>query len=134
MFTILNPPLIPYPLATKSQEVIPHEVAAPAGCYRVALLAGASYVIQNVPKVPIVAVATEGAVYAVFTDETVPPTINNGEMLGGAMVCTPGITTIGKPDKLHLILMNQTQEEIVVYVQLLHTWNILGTSQQVQRI
>ena len=134
MSTILKAPLTPYPLATKSQEVIPHEVAAPAGCYRVALEAGASYVIENVEPVPVIAIACEVAVLAIFSDSVAAPAFPQGGLVGGAMICTPGLTAIGRPSTPNLVLLNESDEATVVYVQLLHTWNILGTAQQTTRI
>lgn len=134
MSTILKAPITPYPLATKSQEVIPHEVTAPAGCYRVAIPAGASYVIADVPKVPIIAIATPGPVLAIFTEQATMPSVVEGEVIKGAMICASGITTIGNPNQPNLILKNEMSEAITVYVQLLHTWNILGTAQQTTRI
>lgn len=126
---------IPYPLATKSQEVIPHEVAAPAGCYKIAIQAGASYVIEAVPDIPIIAIIASGDVFAVFSDSVTVPTLIQGEAVASAMICKAGTTVIGKPKKANLILINEsTDTAIVVYVQLLYTWNILGTAQQTTRI
>lgn len=134
MFTTLKPPVKPYPLATKSQEVIPHELTAPAGCYKLAIPVGASYVLEDVPSVPVLAIVTSQPVLAVFTDTATAPTITNGTYMPGTMICSAGTTMIAKPETAHIALVNQGSSEATVFVQLLHTWNILGTSQQTQRI
>jgi hypothetical protein len=135
MFAILPEPIIPYPLATKSKEVVPHEFAAPAGCYKVAILAGASYVLTNIPRVPIVAIVTSGPLIAVFTNEVTPPAIVDGVGVTGGMMCPAGVTTVGRPDTGNIILINEVADgPITVYVQLLHSWNSLGTAQQTTRI
>lgn len=134
MSTILRAPVAPYPLATKSQEVIPHEITAPAGCYKIAIPAGAFYVLENVPRVPLLAIVSDFLLLAVFTDELTMPSVVEGESIKGGMVCMPGITSIALPDTANLILQNEEDDEAVAYVQMLHSWNILGTAQQVTRI
>lgn len=134
MSTILPPPVTPYPLATKSQEVIPHELAAPAGCYKVALQAGASYVIVNAPRTPVVAIASTGLVLAVFTNAATAPQLVDGGLVTGGLVCPPGMTVSARPDPLNIALINESGEDTVVYVQLLHSWNILGTASQMTKL
>lgn len=134
MSTTLKPPVKPYPLATKSQEVIPHELTAPAGCYKLAIPAGAFYVLEDLPEIPVLAIVTTQLTLAVFTDDPNPPTINTGVLIPGGMICAAGTTMIAKPDTKHVALFNQSNQAATVFVQLLHTWNILGTAQQVQRI
>lgn len=134
MSTILKAPLVPYPLATKSQEVVPHEVVAPAGCYKIVVQAGASYVLENLPDFPILAIVCETHIFAIFSDDTVAPSLALNTLIGGAMICTPGITTIANPGKPNLVLTNESSAATTIYVQLLHTWNILGTTQQTTRI
>jgi len=135
MSTILPTPVKPYPLATKSQEVVPNEIAAPAGCYRVVLQTGASYVLENLPaRVPVIAIAASAPALAVFSNDTEAPSVAQGELIGGGMICPAGVTSVYKPDTHNLILINESTQENIVYVQLLHTWNILGTDHQVTRI
>lgn len=134
MSTILKQPVTPYPLATKSKEVIPHELAAPAGCYKISIQAGASYVLSNPPRTPVVAVVSGVPILVVFTNEGAPAVVE-GQLISGGMICPPGTTVVGRPrDQNNIVLFNESDEATTIYVQLLHSWNVLGTDVQTTRI
>jgi len=130
----LAAPVLPYPLATKSQEVIPHEVAAPAGCYRIPVVAGGAFEITDLPSIPLIAIHTNAPVLAVFSSDFLLADLASTSLVGGALFCAPGVTVshipVGKP--LHLV--NEGDTDTIVYVQLLNSWNILGVDQQLKSI
>lgn len=134
MSTILPPPHRPYPFATKSQEVIPHEVAIVAGCFILTIAAEGHGVINELPpELPVLAISSEAPVLGVFDVSGTPPTLPEGELIGGGIFCPPGTSVVAVPDVRRLWLFNRSDEEAVVYVQLFHSWNILGTAEQLTR-
>ena len=132
--TPLAAPVLPYPLATKSQEVIPHEVAAPAGCYRIPVVAGGAFEITDLPSIPLVAIHTNTPVLAVFSDDFQLSDLASTSLLGGALFCAPGVTISYLPAGKPLHLVNEGDADTIVYVQLLNTWNVLGVDQQLKSI
>ena len=73
-------------------------------------------------------------ILVVFTNGGAPAVVE-GQLISGGMICPPGTTVVGRPrDQNNIVLFNESDEDATIYVQLLHSWNVLGTDVQTTRI
>lgn len=124
----------PYPLATKSNEVIPHDIAQPLGCFLLAVTPSSPLMINQLPIAPILAISNEEPVFLVFSESATPPVITGGGYQPNTLYCPPGTMVIASPSIRRVWVYNMGGSEDTVAIQLLQSWNSLGVEQQFTRV
>lgn len=123
-----------YPLATKTKEVIPHDIAQPLGCFLLSVEPDKPLLINQLPVAPILSISNSEPVFLVFTTSATPPAITGGNYQADTVYCPPGTFIMAAPTTRRVWVYNLGGSEDLVAVQLLQSWNSLGVDQQLTRI
>ena len=123
-----------YPNSTKSGESIPFDVAQPLGCFLLNVAPDQPLLINQLPVAPILSISNQQPTVLVFSPAAVPPPITGGNYQEHTVYCPPGTILLAAPSIRRVWVYNLGDEDDLVAIQLLASWNSLGTTEQLTRI